>query len=121
MSTRSVCLDAMLEFAGAPRQTQYMLQQGELPFDILKKVLEQERVLDLSGNTLDALLYYVNMDDPVLAISRKTSEAYLIIGFNEFNIVVMDPADGTVYKKGMNDSKSLFENGNWQFLTYLPK
>lgn len=117
----AVCLDAMLEFAGVPRQTQYMLQQGELPFDILKKVLEQERVLDLSGNTLDALLYYVNMDDPVLAISRKTSEAYLIIGFNEFNIVVMDPADGTVYKKGMNDSKSLFENGNWQFLTYLPK
>lgn len=117
----AVCLDAMLEFAGTPRQTQYMLQQGELPRDILKKVLEQDRVLDLSGNTLDALLYYVNMDDPVLAISRKSSETYLIIGFNEFNIVVMDPTDGTVYKKGMNDSKSLFENGNWQFLTYISR
>lgn len=120
-SRLAVCLDAMLEFAGMPRQTQYMLQQGESAFVILEKVLEQSRVLDLSGNTLDALLYYVNMDDPILAISRKDEETYLIIGFNEFNIVVMDPSDGTVYKKGMNDSKALFENGNWQFLTYIPR
>lgn len=120
-SRTAVCLDALLEFAGTPRQTQYLLQQGESASAIMEKVLEQQRVLDLSGNTLDALLYYVNMDYPILAISRKGGEAYLIIGFNEFNIVVMDPVNGQVYKKGMNDSKTLFEDGNWQFLTYLPR
>ena len=75
-------------------------------------------MLDLSGCSLDAVLYYVNMDIPVLA-TLQDGTAVLIVGFNEFNIVVMDPLTGTVYKKGMNDSTEWFkENGN-RFITYL--
>jgi len=45
----------------------------------------------------------------------------LITGFNELNIVVMDPVTGTLEKRGMNDSAEwLEENGN-QFISYIRK
>ena len=45
--------------------------------------------------------------------------AVLLIGFNEMNTVIMNPQTGTIYKMGMNDSKTWFkENGN-RFITYI--
>ena len=76
--------------------------------------------MDLTGCSLDAVLYYVNKDIPVLAL-LSDGNAVLIVGFNELNIVVMDPMTGTLYKKGMNDSTEwLNENGN-RFITYVRK
>ncbi len=57
------------------------------------------QVLDLSGCSLDAVLYYVNQDIPVLAI-LEDGEAVLVTGFNEFNVVIMEPSTGKLYKKG---------------------
>ena len=68
----------------------------------------------------DLVLYYVNQDIPVLA-TLEDGNAVLIVGFNELNIVLMDPSTGTLYKKGMNDSTEwLTENGN-RFITYVRK
>lgn len=113
----SVCLDTILKFEGVSRRTEYLLGQGRSIVSILEANLQDVQVLDLSGCSLDAVLYYVNMDIPVLA-TLQDGNAVLIVGFNEFNIVVMDPLTGTVYKKGMNDSTEwLEENGN-HFITY---
>lgn len=116
----SVCLDTILELEGAPRHTKYLLDQGKTIPSILEDSIKNIQVLDLAGCNLDAVLYYVNMDIPVLAI-LKDGNAVLIVGFNELNIVIMDPLTGTVYKKGMNDSTQwLEENGN-NFITYIIK
>ena len=116
----SVCLNTILKFEGVSRRTEYLLGQGKTIPSILEASLEDVQVLDLSGCSLDAILYYVNMDIPVLA-TLQDGNAVLIVGFNELNIVVMDPLTGTVYKKGMNDSTQWFaENGN-HFTTYLIK
>ena len=32
-----------------------------------------------------------------------------MIGFNELNVVVMDPKTGSVYKVGMNDATNMFD------------
>ncbi len=77
-------------------------------------------MLDLQGVSLDAILYYVNQDIPVLAMLENGS-ARLVIGFNELNIVVMDPETGTVYKVGMNDATNLFQQNGNMFVTYLRK
>lgn len=88
--------------------------------DILESNLQSCTILDLSGCSLDAVLYYVNKDIPVLAM-LEDGNAVLITGFNELNIVVMDPVAGTLEKRGMNDSKEwLEENGN-QFISYIRK
>ena len=68
--------------------------------------------------SLDAMLYYVNQDIPVL-VTMKDGNAVLLIGFNEKNTVVMNPETGTVYKVGMNDSKEWFEENGNSFITYI--
>ena len=69
---------------------------------------------------MDAMLYYVNLDIPVLSI-KKDGSAMLIIGFNEYNIVLMDPKTGKIFKKGMNDSRAMFEEEGNRFMTYIPR
>lgn len=117
-SALAVCLDTVLKYEGVSRNTQRLLNSGESVFSILGSDLQKCTILDLSGCNLDSVLYYVNQDIPVLALLDDGS-AVLIVGFNELNIVVMDPTTGTLYKKGMNDSAEwLNENGN-RFITYV--
>lgn len=119
-SSLAVCLDTILKYEGISRNTQRRLNQGDTVMDILKSDLQDDTILDLTGCSLDAVLYYVNKDIPVLAM-LEDGNAVLITGFNELNIVVMDPAAGTLEKRGMNDSTEwLAENGN-QFISYIRK
>lgn len=119
-SSLAVCLDTILKFEGISRNTQRRLNQGDTVFGILESDLQNCTILDLSGCSLDAVLYYVNKDIPVLAM-LEDGNAVLITGFNELNIVVMDPVAGTLEKRGMNDSTEwLAENGN-QFIAYIRK
>ncbi len=114
----AVCLDTMLKFEGIIRNSEYLLNQGKTVMDILGENLPDSRVLDLSGCTLDAVLYYVNQDIPVLAI-LENGDAVLVTGFNEFNVVIMDPNTNFLGKVGMNDATEWFaENGN-HFVTYM--
>ncbi|MDD3368641.1 MAG: hypothetical protein PHP50_07085 [Lachnospiraceae bacterium] len=114
----AICLDTMLAFENVARNTELMLENGMSATDILAENIENAQVLDLTGCSLDAILYYVNKDIPVLA-NLNDGKAVLVIGFNEQNIVVMNPESGTVYKMGMNDATEwLDENGN-KFITYI--
>lgn len=114
----TVCLDNILRHAGITRNTEYDLAQGKTAIQILEENMTGVQVLDLSGCSLDAVLYYVNQDIPVLAI-LEDGEAVLVTGFNEFNVVIMEPSTGKLYKKGMNDATTWFaENGN-HFITYM--
>lgn len=114
----AVSLDTMLKFEGIMKNTEYLLSQGETILSILEGNLPDAQILDLSGCSLDSVLYYVNQDIPVLALLND-GNAVLIVGFNELNTVIMDPVTGTIYKKGMNDSKEWFEENGNRFITYI--
>ncbi len=117
----AVCLDVMLQYEGIMRNTEYMLNRGDTIREILEDNLDNAGVLDLTGCSLDAILYYVNKDIPVLA-SFNDGNAVLIIGFNELNTVLMDPlTGGTPFKMGMNDSAGMFEENGNRFITYQRK
>ncbi len=116
----AVCLETILEFCGSIKNVQPMLDNGKTVRQILEENLNDVTALDLTGVSLDAILYYVNQDIPVL-VSLENDRAMLVIGFNELNVVVMNPETGTVYKIGMNDATNLFrQNGN-AFVTYFRK
>lgn len=111
------CIDRMLEYEGVIRNSEYLLNRGETVLSILQDGLENMDVLDLTGCSLDSVLYYVNRDIPVLALTHS-EDAYLIIGFNQLAVVLFDPNRGW-YKIGRNEAEALFtENGN-QFITYV--
>lgn len=116
-SSLAVCLDTILKFEGVSRNTQRLLDRGDTVFSILEADLQENTILNLTGCSLDAVLYYVNKDIPVLAL-LEDGNAVLIVGFNELNIVVMDPMTGTLYKKGMNDSTEWLNGNGNRFITY---
>jgi len=116
----AVCLETILEFCGRIKNVQPMLDRGKTVRQILEENINDAVVLDLRGVSLDAVLYYVNQDIPVL-VSLEDASAMLVIGFNELNVVVMNPNTGTVYKMGMNDAANLFQKNGNMFMTYLRK
>lgn len=114
----AVCLDTMLSYEGITRNTQHYLNRGETILEILEENLTDAVVLDLTGCSLDAVLYYVNQDIPVLALTEKNG-AVLLVGFNEAEVGIMDPLQGTIYTLKNSEAAEWFqENGN-QFITYL--
>ena len=114
----AVCLNAMLLYNGIAKDTLGELKQGKMPEEILQEYLTDAEVLNLRGCALDAVLGYVDKDIPVL-VEFADGGAFLLVGYNEYNTVVMDSARGEIYKIGINDSTELFEaNGN-RFVTYI--
>lgn len=113
----AVCLDTVLGYEGISRNTQYLLDRGETVLQVLEDNLISATILDLTGCSLDAALYYVDRDIPVLALLENGS-AVLLVGFNEFNVGILDPAKGTIDKMGLKDSAAWFEENGNQFITY---
>ena len=118
-SSLAVCLDTMLALEGIVRNTEGQLKRGQSALQILEQGLDgQAQVLDLGGCSLEAMLYFINQDIPVLAL-LEDGEAVLLIGFNEFNVVVMEPSTGRLYKKGMNDTREWMEENGNPFIAYI--
>lgn len=118
-SSLAVCLDTMLEYEGIIRNSQYMLSQGQSVLEILKNALPDYEILDLTGCTIDMVLYYVNQDIPVL-VMLENDESVLIVGFNETNLVFMDPNAEELYKIPTEEGVELIKQGGNCFITYMP-
>lgn len=114
----AVCLDVMIGYGGVVRNSQYMLDQNESVLEIMSSALEDYDVLDLSGCSLDMILYYVNMDIPVLSLLSDGS-AVIIIGFNDTEIVIMDPSTEEINKVEMEKAVEWFEENGNSFITYV--
>ena len=113
----AVCLDTLLGFRGISRATQKDLEEGKRALDILQENLEEDIVMDLTGCSLDAVLYFVNRDIPVLALLEDKT-GVILVGFNETSVGIMNPQTGTIYRMGMNEAKEWFETNGNQFITY---
>lgn len=151
-SSLAVCLDVMMEYEGVVRNSQYMLSQGNTVLDILESALMDYEILDLSGCSLDMILYYVNQDIPVLVILDDSSihgdkalhsgiaaqsvsnanddeagnlsindSAVLLIGFNETEVVLLDPKKNEIYKISQEEAEAWFDESGDFFITYLKK
>lgn len=115
-----VCLKVMLEFEGINVDVGKMLDEGLTPEEILQSSLPGATVLEYDGCDMNAMLYYINQDIPVM-VRLSDGSSMLLIGFNSQNIVLFNPSKATtsVYKNGMNDSYELFEENGNHFLTYI--
>ena len=119
-SSLSVCLDAMLSNEGVVRNSDYLLSRGESVMGILSDNLEGFTVLDLTDCKLDMILYYVNIETPVLALMGE-DEALLIVGYNDTDsvIVVLDAQKGTLEKISYSAASEMFELSGNNFVTYI--
>lgn len=81
-----------------------------------------KKALDLSGCTMDSVLYYVSEGTPVLAktpVTEKTPQGIVIIaGYDEYNTILLNPGETETFFYGLRDSTDLFEEAGNFFMTY---
>lgn len=115
-ATLAVCLNVILELNDKNLDVRKELSRGETPEGILSTNLENITVLDLSTCTLEASLYFVEKDIPVL-ISDSDGKSVLLIGYNSTEVVIMNPMSGEVYKIS-KESAELYFDGAHKIITY---
>ncbi len=86
-------------------------------YELLNKSIGNS-VLNLTGCTLDEVLYYVSKGNPVLAM-KDSDNAVLIIAYDAYNITVIDPALHKTFKIGLGDGMEEFKSAGNIFVGYV--
>lgn len=93
-----------------------IIRQGNMNISELEEALGKQ-VVDLSGCSLDAVLYYVSEGTPVLAKTKDGVE--VISGYDLYNTIILRPGDEEARYYGLEESEEMFEEAGNIFVTYL--
>ena len=108
------CIQALLFQQGVTADVSQMLSQGMSVREILNEALPG-KALDLTGCTLQQVLYFISEGNPVIVLTGETT-ADLMVGYDNYNITFYNPLDGTYYLMGRGDTADyLEENGGYLF------
>lgn len=116
-SSLNICMDIMLREIGSPQDTAEYLVQGKTCQEILSATQNDFVWMDITGCSLESMLYYIDRDIPVMVL-YDDGEAILITGFNQFNIVVMDPVAKKLGYMSRSDAEEMLEETQNQVFTY---
>ena len=93
------------------------IRSGVMDLDTLESQLGKVAI-DLTGCTLEQVLYFVGNKHPVLAWTG--TETVIITGYDDYgNLILLKPGETETYFYGPEDSKAMFEDAGNQFMTYL--
>lgn len=94
-----------------------IVKTGTMDVDVLEEALGQD-VVDLTGCTLDQVLYFVSEGKAVIAATETGS--VIITGYDDYgNLILLNPGETETYYYGPNDSLALFEAAGNRFVSYL--
>lgn len=71
-----------------------------------------------TGCSLENVLYEISAQRAVIA-KTGADTSVVIVGYDAYNIWLLDPATGKVSPYGMNDSTALFQQAGNVFISYL--
>ena len=95
------------------------MRNGSWDKDELQSAMGEEgTIIDLSGCTLDSVLYEVSAQRPVIAKTGADSSV-VIVGYDEYNTYLYYPDTGETKPYGMNDSTELFGKAGNIFISYI--
>ena len=117
-SSTAKALSAMLVHEGENVQVHTLLESGETPISLLTKTLKDYTILDLTGATLDEVLYYVSIGNPVYAYTGENS-AVLIVGYDSTTITYFDPDTSTNKKMSMTEATDYFAGFGNVYVSYI--
>lgn len=112
------CLNLILNEEGLSLDTGALLSSGASTKDILQEALKDCEVLDLSGCSVQQVLYYVSCGTPVLAM-ESGSEAVLITGYDASTVLIYEPGTGNVRRQNLEEAAALFESAGNIFYAYI--
>ncbi|MCC8068063.1 MAG: hypothetical protein LIO94_13345, partial [Clostridiales bacterium] len=94
-----------------------IVKTGTMDVDELEEALQRD-VVDLTGCTLEQVLYFVSEGKAVIAATETGS--VIITGYDDYgNLILLNPGEEETYYYGPNDSLELFEAAGNRFVSYL--
>ncbi len=112
------CISAILAREGKNVAVASLLSQGQSPAEILRDELEDQTVLDLTGCTLDQVLYYVSLGNPVYGRTGADA-AVLVAGYDASGVSLWDPMTGETRRMGLSDAQNMFAAAGNVFVSYV--
>lgn len=112
----NICINLLLKYNSLSVSTEELSNQKGSIFEKLKNNLKWPPV-NLTGCTLDEVLYYVSERRPIIAM-KDASNAVLITAYDEFNVTMLDPNQGKAVKMGLNSAAVMFEAAGNVFISY---
>ncbi|MCF0133305.1 MAG: hypothetical protein HUJ72_05520 [Blautia sp.] len=110
------------------KKVSYQMNIEDIPTEMLDGNLDQTvlldrfgdkgSVLDLSGCTLDNVLYEVSSQRPVIA-RIGAGKSVIVLGYDAYNTYVYSPDSQQVKVYGIYDSANVFESAGNIFFSYL--
>ena len=110
----AACIKAMLSYNGINKNVSKLMSNGKASVEVIDELLDN-RGLDLRGCSLEQVLYYVCNGQPVLGMINET-ECVLIVGYNFYNGIMINPATGETYKYGIEETAEMFEKAGNRFI-----
>ena len=114
-SKLSVCLSAILACNGINKDVSGEILNGSTAINILNDEISDKTTRDLTGCTLEQMLYYVSKGEPVLAMSNS-NDYVVIVGYDFYNVVLFNPMTGESYKQGQEEAGEMFKNAGNKFI-----
>ena len=112
------CINAMLEKEGINISVSALIAGGETPKNILSNTMKDARILDLTGCSVEEVLYYVSCGNPVFAMTGS-NEAVLVVGYDANNVIIFDSSSGNNFKQSITEADEVFKGAGNVFFTYL--
>ena len=112
------CINAMLEKEGINISVSALIAGGETPKNILSNTMKEARILDLTGCSVEEVLYYVSCGNPVFAMTGS-NEAVLVVGYDANNVIIFDSSSGNNFKQSITEADEVFKGAGNVFFTYL--
>lgn len=110
------------------KETTYLVNLDEVPECILSGTIDEASirqalgdeycVLNMTGCSLDNVLYQVNKGNPVIA-KVSDAENVVIVGYDNYNTILYYPATGEQKYCGLQDSTAMFEAAGNVFIGYM--
>ena len=111
-------INAKLEKEGINISVSALIAGGETPKNILSNTMKDARILDLTGCSVEEVLYYVSCGNPVFAMTGS-NEAVLVVGYDANNVIIFDSSSGNNFKQSITEADEVFKGAGNVFFTYL--
>lgn len=112
------CISAMLAREGIGISVKDLVGNGETPKEVLENTLQDYIVLDLTGCTIEEIIFYVSQGNPVFAMTGSDS-AVLVVGYTANTISYYDPLKQEISTMSYDDADAWFQSAGNIFFSYL--
>lgn len=115
ITNTGACVSMLLSAAQVTKAAD-SLSDGSSIMKLLRKNLDTP--VNLTGCTLDEVLYFVSRSNPVIAM-KNSSEAVLITAYSASTVTYIDPSAHTTTTASLANAEAMFSDAGSVYISYL--